>query len=69
MTDFVKAGFWPGTADGVRFETVFDERVFQRFACLKDAALQLSTKHWLRAFAEESRDFGGAVGLLPAFSS
>lgn len=64
LADFVKAGFWPGTPDGNKFETIIDQRVFQRFAALKDRSLQLSTKAWLEAFAEESHDYGGQVRLL-----
>ena len=36
LADFVKADFWPGTPDGNRIETIIDQRVFQRFAALKD---------------------------------
>jgi len=64
LADFVKAGFWPGTPDGTRFETIIDQRVFERFAALKDRSLHLSTKAWLEAFAEEAHDYGGQVRLL-----
>lgn len=61
----MKVGFWPGTPDNARFETIFDERVFQRFALLREKALNLGTKTWLRAFAEEARDFGVRVNPWP----
>ncbi len=61
LADFVRAGFWPASPDGEKFETNIDQRVFERFAALKDRALHISTKVWLEAFAMEGCAFGGEV--------